>query len=275
MIIYADVLIFLNILVTYFLIISVCAVFKKREKTYRIILGSLIGGVSALTIFLPELNFAFQLLIKSGVCSAITLAVFSYKNYIHFLKHCLCLLGITYIFAGAVIAIYGIFKPYSLLYANGVAYFDISPMILILLSAFSYLTIRVFLLFKKNTTKESLIFECELEFENDLISFSAVNDTGNSLCDPYFNSPVAIVEKSVLKNIPESSLKFYLIPIKSVGKETVLNAFRPDGFYIKTNRIRRKIDGITIAVSETPLQKQYKGIISPKILQYLKEEDQC
>lgn len=275
MIIYADVLIFLNTIVTYFMLISVCAVFKKREKAFRLVLGSLIGGLSALTIFLPQLSFILEVIIKSAVCSVITLTVFSYKNYIYFLKHCLCLLGVTYIFAGAVIGIYSIFKPYSLVYSNGVAYFDISPLILITLTTVAYLIIRLFLLFKKNTTSEVTVFDCEIEYKGAVIPFLAVNDTGNSLCDPYFNSPVAIIEKGVTTDIPKDSLKTYLIPINSVGTDSVISAFRPDGFYIKINNRRQKIDDITVAVCEKKLNKQYRGIISPKILQFVKEDDLC
>lgn len=107
------------------------------------------------------------------------------------------------------------------------------------------------------------------------MAFFAVNDTGNNLCDPYFGSPVAIVEKTVLKDISETFSNNYLIPIKSVGTDSVVFAFRPDGFFIKINQARQKIENVTVAVSEKRLSKQYSGIISPKILQYVKEDELC
>ena len=120
-----------------------------------------------------------------------------------------------------------------------------------------------------------MIYECEIIYKDVNIKVNTINDTGNHVQDPYFGSPVAIVEKTRLQKIFLCKPKTYLIPIKSVGKNDMLYAFRPDGFYIVNGQKRQKIDGITVAVAEKTLGKQYGGIISPKILEYVKEDELC
>ncbi len=265
MVVYADVLIFLNGVITYFLLLCVCAFFGFRPKTYRLILGAILGGISALTIFLPEQNFFIGLLIRVAVCSGIVLAVFSFKNKIRFLKISLAFLTVTYIFGGGILALIELTNTTSAVYTNGVAYFDIEPLFLILSSGAIYLFIRFLLLFKKQTTDEQLVYTCTVEYDSISLSFQGVNDTGNSLSDPYFGSPVAIVEKSVLQPILALNPKTYLIPIKSVVADGTIFAFRPSAFYIEKNGKKHEKNDITIGISETKIHNQFEGILSPEI----------
>ncbi|MGN0174212.1 MAG: sigma-E processing peptidase SpoIIGA [Acutalibacteraceae bacterium] len=272
MIVYADVLIFLNSIITYFLLLGVCAFFKFRPKTFRLILGALFGGVCALVIFLPDLGVIYELLLRFVICTLTVLITFSFKNRIRFIKYSLAFLTITYVFGGAMLALFSMIKPRSMIIANGVTYFNISPLVLILSTAGCYLFIRLLLLFKKSTVNEQLIYNCKLEFKGARVTFQAINDTGNALCDPYFSSPVVIVEKQVLEPILALEPKTYLIPVKSVANSSVLYAFRPDGFWIDFAEKQRKISDITIAICETKIHKQFSGILPTKIIDFTEEQ---
>lgn len=274
MIVYADVLIFINGVITYFLLLGVCAFFKFRPKTYRLIFGAFAGGISALIIFLPPLMFVVQVLLRATVCAGIVLITFSYKNRIRFIKFSLAFLTVTYIFGGAMLAICEILKPQSLYFANGVAYFDISPLVLILSSGAIYLFIRFLMLFKKNSTEEQLVYECFVEFSGVKVKFLGVNDTANSLKDPYFCSAAVIVEESVLKPILECEPKTYLIPVKSIATKGLICAFRPDAFFIVHDKKTVRIKDVTVCIAKTPLHKEYNGILSPEIIS-IGEDELC
>lgn len=171
-------------------------------------------------------------------------------------------------------ALFSIFHPKSMLIANGVAYFNISPLVLIFSTALVYLFIKILMLFKESTKPEALIYECFVEYGVATAKFLAINDTGNSLCDPYFNFPVVIVEQSALSEILALSPKTYLIPVKSVAKQGLLYAFRPTAFYIVINKKRIKIDNVTVALSQDKIHKQFNGILPYKIINFT-EEEQC
>jgi len=268
LIVYADILIFLNGIVTYFLLICVCAIFKFRPKTYRLILGAVFGGVSALIIFLPKMIFITEIALRMIICAVQVLITFSYKNKIRFLKLSLSLVCVTYIFGGGVLSILEIFNLKNVVFLNGVAYFNISPLILIISTTIIYLFIKLLLLFKKGTTKEAEIYNCFVEYEGVSISFLGVNDTGNSLLDPYFNCPVAIIEKDILKPILDINPKTYLIPISSVLGNGTIFAFRPTLFKCRHNNKFITIPEITIGICEQKLHNQYGAILSPEIIEF-------
>lgn len=274
MTVYADVLVFLNGVITYFLLLCVCAFFKFRPKTYRLILGAILGGISALTIFLPDLNVFVGLFTRITVCLIIILTAFSFKNKIRFLKYTLAFLTITYIFGGATLALTELFNIKSVMCVNGVCYFDIEPMFLILSSGAIYLFLRFLLLFKRKSADEQAIYNCIVEYNGVTVGFRGINDTGNSLCDPYFGSPVAIIEKKILQPILELEPKTYLIPIKSVATNSTIYSFRPSAFYIEKDQKKIKIKDITIGICENKIHNQYSAILSPEITE-IGEEQLC
>ena len=272
MTVYADVLVFLNGVITYFLLLCVCAFFKFRPKTYRLILGAVLGGISALTVFLPDLNAFAGIFTRITACVIIIFATFSIKNRVRFLKYTLAFLTVTYIFGGATLALTELFNIKSIMCINGVCYFDIEPLFLILSSGAIYLFIRFLLLFKRKTADEQTIYNCIIEKDGVTVGFRGINDTGNSLCDPYFGSPVAIVEKSILQPVLELEPKTYLIPIKSVAVNSTIYCFRPSAFYIEKSDKSIKINDITIGICETKIHNQYNAILSPEITETGEEQ---
>ena len=50
--VYIDVILFINIFFDFLLLLSVSLILRRNAKLYRIILGSLIGGLSILFLFL-------------------------------------------------------------------------------------------------------------------------------------------------------------------------------------------------------------------------------
>lgn len=274
MTVYADVLVFLNGVITYFLLLCVCAFFKFRPKTYRLILGAVLGGISALTVFLPDLNAFTGIVVRITACVIIVFATFSFKNIVRFLKYTLAFLTVTYIFGGATLALTELFNIKSVMCINGVCYFDIEPLFLILSSGVIYLFIRFLLLFKRKTADEQAIYNCIVEKDGVTVGFMGINDTGNSLCDPYFGSPVAIIEKKILQPILEIQPKTYLIPIKSVAASSTIYCFRPSAFYIEKDQKKIKIKDITIGICETKIHNRFSAILSPEITE-IGEEQLC
>ena len=274
MIVYADVLVFLNAIISYFLILCVCTIFKFRAKTYRLILGAIFGGFSAVVIFLPKMFFVLEIALKVLICATQVLITFSFKNKVRFIKLFLSLITVTYIFSGAVLSFIEITSTELFVYRNGIAYFDISPMMLIISTGMVYFFIRVLLLLKKSTTSEEKIYECIVELFGISVKFLGVNDSGNSLLDPYFNTPVIIVEKEILMPILEFNPKTYLIPVKSIVADGVIFAFRPNSFkYFKNGKYIEKSD-VTIGIANSKIHSQYGAVLSPEIFE-LPEEELC
>ena len=91
MTIYIDTLIFSNIIIDYLLLSITTKILKINYKLYRIILGSLFGGISSLTILLPWGNFLFNFVVKLTIISITILISFGYINKITFGKRGVCI----------------------------------------------------------------------------------------------------------------------------------------------------------------------------------------
>ena len=80
MTIYIDTLIFSNIIIDYLLLSITIKILKINYKLYRVILGSLFGGISSLTILLPWGNFLFNFVVKLIIIS-ITISILVIINH--------------------------------------------------------------------------------------------------------------------------------------------------------------------------------------------------
>ena len=59
--VYVDLVLFLNIAMDFLLLLSVSITLKRNVKFYRIILGSLVGGISIVFLFISLNNIALFL----------------------------------------------------------------------------------------------------------------------------------------------------------------------------------------------------------------------
>ena len=132
LIVYVDVLIFVNTLVDYFLLLATAKLSSAKQKTWRTVLAAVLGGFSSLYIFLPYVGAAADCILKAGTAFAVAWVCFGYKNAKQFLKNAVILFGVTCAYGGVMYAVWSIFRPYGMVINNSVVYFHISPVVLTL-----------------------------------------------------------------------------------------------------------------------------------------------
>ncbi len=218
-IIYVDVLVILNLIVT-FLLLSVTEFFL-REKTrgWRLFLGALAGGIYSLQVFLPEMGALLNIFSRLVAGVIITYISFGFKTYKRFLKIVSVFLLMTFVFAGLMIALWIIFRPSGMLINNSTVYFGISLPALIVSTAFCYILVRIiFRIILKNKPQQS-IFDFTLEIDGKILSGRAMLDTGNTLAESFSGYPVVVCTYDFLKEIfsPDSE-NFFKGDINSLGE---------------------------------------------------------
>ena len=77
--IYIDVILFINICFDFLLLLSVSIILRRHAKIYRIILGSLIGGITIIFLFFNITTIQLFIL-KLIIALLMVLATFGYKN---------------------------------------------------------------------------------------------------------------------------------------------------------------------------------------------------
>ncbi|MDR2074172.1 MAG: sigma-E processing peptidase SpoIIGA [Oscillospiraceae bacterium] len=260
--VYADILIVINLFVNYFLLLATAKILYIKASRKKIILGSAVGAIYSLYIFLPESNFIISFLIKILMALTIVITVFGLKNKKILIKSFVCFLLVSFAFSGINFAMWLIFKPRGMLVRNGVVYFGISPVVLIISTVVSYIILKVMnRIIGKNSQKQDF---CRIfvGIAEKVVSFDARIDTGNNLKEPFSNLPVIVARQSILEKILpinvgivyDSEKKFdsvckalgrniRLIPFNTVSGCGVLCAFKPDLLIVETPGGKLKREG--------------------------------
>lgn len=228
MIVYADVLVFLNIIVTYFILLATKCFSRASAKTYKIVLASLVGGVSSLYIFLPQQPFLVEILLKLLFSAIITVIAFSAVPFKRYIRSVFSFYAVSFIYAGFMLAFWYVLKPKGMVINNGIVYFSVSPIVLILSTVFCYgVIIFAGNFYKKSDANAQKVAVTISRGGSDFL-FDCMVDTGNSLTDPLGNDKIIILSKSsacemfgndcverLLKLSPAAPEKFRVLPYKT------------------------------------------------------------
>lgn len=274
MIVYADVLVFLNLIINYFLLLATAKILRKTEKTWRIILASFLGALSSLYIFLPPSPIIIEIVFKASVCALMCITAFGFKGIKSFLKSVALLFGITAGFGGIMYAIWLMFSPKGMVINNSVVYFDISLLALVLFTAVGYLIFSIaFRIFSKNAPFAQ---SCEITIFADgkSVRVTAIVDTGNSIEDVFSMGEIIIADKKTASelfgcdSLETSALKtrYRLLPCSTVSGNDVLEGMRCDRAEVNFQNRRIVLKHPILAISKTPLPDGSDAIINPKIL---------
>ncbi len=248
-VIYVDVLIAVNLFINYFLIISTAKFLHLKTQKTRMIFGEILGGIYSLYILLPPTNFIVSTVIKLFMATSIIFAAFKFSTIKTFFKTLVCFYAINFAFSGIMLALWCTFRPHGMAVNNGVVYFGISPIILIVSTVATYTILKIInrIVGKRSFGKST----CEVKIlgEDSKTVLTALIDTGNSLVEPFSGLPVIVVKTENLKNIlPKEILstesidsidktaflnsKIRMIPFKTISGEGLLPAFKPKSVII-------------------------------------------
>ncbi len=270
MVIYADILVFLNTLIDYFLIRAAGRIAKSAVKPIRVILAAALGGISSLYIFLNVpykfLDIAYKLLVSV----LMTLIAFKADSKKKFLKNLCVLFCVTFLFAGAMAAVYSLFTPKNMAYSSMIVYFGISPAVLIISSAIGYLSVALFEKIFAEKFKRDFVAEISFENSGKTLKTTALIDSGNAISDIMGLSDIVIVDKTVAENLfgdiedkSKLSTRYRAVPSYTVSGTKLLDGYRCDKATVNFGNEAKELVNPVLAVSKTPV-KDHGAIISPK-----------
>jgi len=272
MVIYADILIVLNLFVNYFIILATVKFLRKKIKLWRIIFGSFIGALSSLYIFLPQGSLIRDTAFKILICALMSSVIFKIKPIKQFIKFSGVLFFVTCTYSGMMIAIWRFFKPYGMAINNSIVYFSVSPIYIVLFSVIAYLTISLLIRIFSRTNVYAKDCEISVFLDDKKAEFKAIVDTGNSICDVFGKSDVIIVDKSIFDSIistDKSKLqtRYRAIPYSSIQGNGVLEGYRCDKGTAVCEGKMVKLNTPIIAASHTSIKDDYYGIVNPQIFE--------
>ena len=270
MVIYADVLVVVNLVINYFILLSISKIAKTPLKLGRLLLGSAVGGFLSLYILFPSPPVLIDALLRPVFAAVIVFSAFGAKRKRVFLRHSALFLGATFLFGGAMMAIFAIFKPRGMAIEGGIVYFDIDPTILVASTAVCYLIIRLVQGFSHRRHPMAQRVEIKIYMNGIQGQGTALIDTGHSLSDPFSSCPVVVISAAMANCLLPKGIesakemgRYRLIPCRTADGQSMLEGFRPD-----KAEIGGKIAEPTpiAAISHTLGAEDYDAIISPEQL---------
>ncbi|MBQ6687574.1 MAG: sigma-E processing peptidase SpoIIGA [Bacilli bacterium] len=224
MTVYLDLVLFLNFAFDFLLLLAVNIVLKRNVKLRRILLGSIIGSLSILFLFIKLNSFALFLL-KMIISIIMSLVTFKYKSLKYTFNNLLYLYMISTILGGFL---YLLNIEFSYKQEGLVFYFkglSINFIILLLVAPIIiYIYIRQTKSLKNNY---SCYYKIEIIFKNNQsITLNAFLDTGNKLKDPITKKGIILINKEVIKGKYNIRSPMY-VPYNSLNNHGLLKCFAP------------------------------------------------
>ena len=209
---YIDLFFIFNVIMDYIIIMSTSILLKRRTNHIRMILSSLIGGISSLVLF-TSLN---KIVIEIVSIVIMVLISFGYKG-IRYLINNILYMYILSTLLGGIIYLFNIKVSNSMF---------LTYLIIIVIS------IEIMLLYIKENKKMRSIYnnyyKVDIYFKDrEKLSLIGFVDTGNNLYDPYKKRPVIIVHNKYIKED-----KYILVPYHTINGNGLLKCIKPDIIFI-------------------------------------------
>ena len=249
-VIYVDTLFLLNAAVDYLLLLASARLAGEPLARLRFLLGALLGGLYAVSLFLPGLSFLARPPCRLAAAVLMVLAAFWRSRRL--LRQVVIFLALSCAFGGGVLAL-GLLGGRGLTLSNGVLCSGMDLKIVLLSAAGCYgaLTL-IFQRTGRHTAPSGELRPVRLTLGERQVSLTALVDTGNTLTDPATGRPVLVAEADCVEELlppgirpspadlrdPAGALgrledpwrrRFRLLPYRSVGVDRgLLLAVRVD-----------------------------------------------
>lgn len=258
MTIYIDVVLIENLIMNYIILFTTGLILKLKIQSIRILIASLLGAIYSIIAYTGVLKIYSSFLLKIVLSVLIVYIAFNPQNVRKMWKDLLIFYLISFVFGGAAFALIYIVKPQDIIMKNGLflGTYPLKTVILGAVIAFAVI-IAAFSIVKSRISKKDMFCEIETKINNKIVRTRAMIDTGNMLKEPITNTPVVVVEHTLLyecipkeilnnleniiggdfKKVPEQIKEKYisklkLIPFSSLGKQNgMLLGIKPE--YIK------------------------------------------
>lgn len=284
MVIYLDVLILINLYVTYFQILAVSVFTHRKTVWYRKLSAAGIGAVASLSIFIPQEMVLTLTLLKIFLCALIAFVAFGYTGFRAYAVSVLFLMLVSFVFSGLMLCVWLFAAPMKMLFINGTVYFGIDTMTIILSTCAAYGVVRIirYILDKNGKTdgKYTVIIknngrECRL---------SALADSGNGMVDCFSGLPVIVCRRDMCADVSPPAIDMIennsdisdigtqmikgvrIMPFSTVGNGGFICMFKAESVVIddETNEEKYPVNALIGIVIGG--RQEYEAIFNPKIL---------
>lgn len=295
MTIYIDVVLLENLIMNYIILFTTGLVIKIKTKHIRLILASLLGAIYSVVAYAGILKAYSSMILKIILSIIIVFIAYNPQSVKQLCKTLLLFYLTSFVFGGAAFALIYIIKPQDIIMKNGL-FLGTYPLKTVMLGAIIAFCVIVtaFSIVKSKISKKTLFCEIEIKINEKIVKTKAMIDTGNMLKEPITNTPVVVVESTLLyecipkeilynleniiggdfEKVPNNIKEQYtsrlkLIPFSSLGKQNgMLLGIKAEYIKIKTEEQETKKTNVIIGIYDKSLTKrgEYQALIGIELI---------
>lgn len=271
MVVYIDVLIILNIYITYFILRCCARFFHEEYKLSRLIIGSVFGGISSLSVLLGG-GLVLIIAVRIILIAVTVFITFGFSGAVPFIERAVFCFAVSMLICGGAEALGETLDTEFISSVGGYPYMKISVIILLISTVIIYGLICLLrrLIDKGNAEKSiSLI----IENKGRSVRIKAFSDSGNNLADFLTGTPVIVCSSVAIKEIlpdnifSETELSgIRLIPWHSVSGGGIIRAFKPRRITAIYDGEKKTLNALIGIAEEEAFGTETDAIINPKLL---------
>ena len=255
--VYIDVLFTVNVFIDFILILCTKKALCINTSFKKMLFASLLGGVQSLIALLPPMPFIVNIPIDILCAAAIVFVTFGKSPPKNFVKRTAVFLSLSFSFCGIMLFLYNAFRPKGMEVYNDIVYFNISPVLLIILTLVCYYILKLVKILTKGGNSSD-ICKVEIKINEQVFFFSAKVDTGCNLTEPFSGNYVIVAERNIFDGFTPDETKTRVIPFESLGGNGIVKGFPPDETKIDGKEIGKNI---YIGICDNVLKGDVKAII--------------
>ena len=266
-------------------------ILKIKPKFIRIIIASGLGSIYAIIAYITNISIYKSILPKIILAIMMIYIGFNPQNIKNMGKQLLIFYLTSFVFGGVALYLIYVIKPQEALIKNGMFVGEYVLKVIFLGAIIAFIVIKISIkVIKTKINTKDMFCKIKINFNNQTIETTAMIDTGNLAKEPITNTPVVIVESSLLENsIPKSILnnvdnilagkldnipeeyisKLRFIPFSSLGKQNgMLLGIKADQIETQTNEETKTIKNIILGIYDKSLTKrgEYRALVGLELV---------
>lgn len=295
MTIYIDVVLIENLLMNYIILFATGVILKIKITHIRLILASLVGAIYTIIAYVSGLKIYSNIFLKFILSLIMIYIAFNPKNVKKLFKFTLIFYLTSFVFGGAAFALIYIVKPQDILKNNGLILNSDSLKVIFISAIIAFVIITIgFKVVKNKISAKDMYCNISIKLNHKEIETKAMIDTGNLLKEPITNTPVIVVEHTLLyecipkeilnhlenilggdfSEIPENIKEEYMpklkvIPFSSLGKQNgMLLGIKAEEVIIKNEEENKSTENVIIGIYNKSLTKrgEYRALLGIELM---------
>ena len=265
-------------------------ILKINPKTIRIIIASAIGSIYAIITYVTELPIYTSIISKAILSIIIVYVGFNPQSIKKLLKQVFIFYLTSFVFGGVALYLIYVIKPQNALIRNGMFVGDYALKVIFLGAIVAFIIIKISIkIIKTKINSNNMYCKIRIKINGQMVNTKAMIDTGNLAKEPITNTPVVIVESSLLydilpkemlnnldmilggdlSKIPEEQQNQYIsklrcIPFSSLGKTNgMLLGIKADEIEVENEEDKKITKNVIIGIYDKSLTKrgEYRALV--------------